>query len=222
MSAGILSYQLCDRELDCDACPLDGALRMHFNSMRHEEPERESKMPGQLSYSRNHCWIALQGDESARVGVEPGMAAAFGSPKAVVLPAVGEKIRHDELCAWIVLEGGTLPLRAPLSGVVTGVNPRLADHPSALSASPYRDGWLFEVKIRADEPVRAHFLAGRDAEKLFAGDLLRFNERIRKALDPHNGKVGPTLHDGGEFAGDAAAMLGGKRYIGIIREEFRC
>ncbi len=30
MSAGILSYQLCDRAFDCDHCALDQAMRPHF------------------------------------------------------------------------------------------------------------------------------------------------------------------------------------------------
>lgn len=31
MAAGILSYQLCEREFDCDQCPLDKAMRMHIS-----------------------------------------------------------------------------------------------------------------------------------------------------------------------------------------------
>ncbi len=31
MEAGILSYLLCDREFDCDRCPLDEAMRSHFS-----------------------------------------------------------------------------------------------------------------------------------------------------------------------------------------------
>lgn len=223
MTAGILSYQLCDRQLDCDRCPLDAALRMHFSRPRHEVPgESEPEHPGHMLYSRNHCWISIPGDGRARVGVEPDLAAALGSPKAVVLPAPSDRIRHDEWCAWIVMEGGTLPLRAPLSGTVTAVNAQVSEQPSALVASPYQDGWLFEVEIKADEPVRAHLMARSEAQRIFASDVLRFRKRLRDSVDSAPGGVGATLHDGGEFIGDAAAMLGGKRYIEIIREEFRC
>jgi glycine cleavage system H protein len=222
MTAGILSYQLCDRELDCDQCPLDAALRMHFSRPRDVVHAGETEHPKNVSYSRNHCWIALPEGGRARVGVEPGLAAALGSLKAVVLPALGEKIRHGEWCAWIVLEGGTFPLRAPLSGTITAVNPRLSEQPSSLSASPYQDGWLFEVDVKADEPVRAHLMARRDAERLFANDVQRFRDRLKASVDNSAAGVGATLNDGGEFVGDAAAMLGGKRYIEIIREEFRC
>jgi len=220
MSAGILSYQLCDRQLECERCPLDAALRMHFTRPRHEDPLREVELPGHVSYSRDHWWIAIQGEEYARIGIEPGLSAALGSPKAVVMPAIGEKIRHKALCSWIVLDGGTLPLRAPLSGTITGINMRLCEQPSALTASPYLDGWLFDVHMKADEAVRAHFLAGKDAERIFAIDLRRFRERLRSEIDGGAGNIGATLHDGGEFAGDAAAMLGGKRYVEIIREVF--
>jgi glycine cleavage system H protein len=195
---------------------------MQFNRPAVKEPARESELSGQTCYSRNHLWIALLGEERARVGVEAGLAAVLGPPKAVVLPAREEKIRHNDVCAWIVLEGGTLPLRAPLTGVITEVNARLADQPSALSTSPSRDGWLFEVHMRTDEPVLAHLMAGKDAERVFANDVLRFHERLRYAIDNAAGNVGATLHDGGEFIGEAAAMLGYKRYIELLRKEFNC
>lgn len=31
MEAGILSYLLCDREFDCENCPLDDAMRSHYS-----------------------------------------------------------------------------------------------------------------------------------------------------------------------------------------------
>ena len=221
MTAGILSYQLCDRRLECERCPLDGALRMHFSRPSHEVASAEPEDAGRTSYSRNHFWITMMSGGNSRVGVEPGLAGVLLSPKAVVLPAPGEKIRYHEYCAWIVLEGGTLPLRAPMSGSVTSVNTRLCDEPSLLSTSPFRDGWLFEVDVRSDESVRAHLLARTEAEGFFVNDLLRFRKRIRDSVDNSAGGVGATLHDGGEFVGDAALMLGGKRYIEIVREEFR-
>jgi len=222
MTAGILSYQLCDRELGCDQCPLDAALKMHFSRRRHDAHTGEPEHPEHVSYSRNHCWIALPEDGRARVGVEPGLAAALRSPKAVVLPALSEKIRHGEWCAWVVLEGGTFPLRAPLSGTITAVNTQLSEQPSALSTSPYQEGWLFEVEVKADERVRAHLMGPRDAERLFASDARRFRNRLKGYIDNSAAGVGATLHDGGEFVGDAAAILGGKRYIEIIREVFQC
>ena len=222
MSAGILSYQLCDRQLECDRCPLDAALRMHFKRPQQEDPPLEPELPGQRLYSRNHCWIALLEEERARIGVETGLADALGSPKAVVLPALAEKIRHNEVCAWIVIDGGTLPLRAPLSGSITCVNSQLCETPSALKESPFRDGWLFEVEIKPDEAIRAHFMAKKDAERIFAADIARFRGRLRREIDNAAGKSGATLYDGGEFIGDAASMLGGKRYVAILKEELKC
>ncbi|MBI5711138.1 MAG: hypothetical protein HZC42_12695, partial [Candidatus Eisenbacteria bacterium] len=94
MTAGILSYQLCEREFDCEQCPLDAALRMHF--ARGGAPAGESAAPDPRGapgpparhgiacdrlYSRGHCWAKPLGGGPPgaawfRVGLEPGLAAA--------------------------------------------------------------------------------------------------------------------------------------------------
>ena len=126
MTAGILSYQLCDRSFECDTCPLDSAMRMHFSPKG--SPTKEAPLKGQSSeihYSRNHCWIARKTSSSVRIGIEPTLATLL-APREIVLPFVGDIVALDQYCCWIIMEGGTLHIPSPVSGTVTAVNSSVA------------------------------------------------------------------------------------------------
>ncbi len=223
MSAGILSYQLCGRQFECDDCPLDAAMRMHFSQpdlhANGDRPPHDGALP-ELFYSRNHCWLSAMAGDVARIGIEPGLASALRSPKAIVLPSVGEKLKQHDWCAWIVLDGGTVPLRAPLSGVVRTVNTILTNEPNQIFRSPLNEGWLFDVEVKNDEFIRSHLMKRKEAEKKFDLDRRLFLELIAEAFHLGSKNVGMTLQDGGQRLSDAPAMLGGKRYAEIVREAF--
>src|SRR5512135_2027692 len=79
MTAGILSYQLCEREFDCDHCPLDSALRTfpqqtsadQVQDVKRAKPSESRKLiPGYL-YSRKHCWLKSNEGNIVRIGLEP-------------------------------------------------------------------------------------------------------------------------------------------------------
>ena len=228
MTAGILSYQLCDRKFECDKCPLDAAMRMHY--AKHDENmqprDRQSKHSPEIPqhreywYSRNHCWVRPLPDGAVSVGLEPGFASLLTSPKAIVLPAVGEIIKHGQWCFWIVLDGGTIPIRAPLSGTICAVHNSLLKDPYDAISHSLNEGWLFEVEVHEDEALRSHLMKSDEAEKLFMLDARRFEILVGKALQQKNNNIGSTFQDGGELLSDISAMLGPKRYFEILHQAY--
>jgi glycine cleavage system H protein len=178
MTAGILSYQLCDRKFECEECPLDIALRQRFTEhqpmVKRERPVTPSKGPEEsrvgVLFGRKHLWMKRKGDNKVRLGIEPGMASVLVSPMAIVLPALGAEIARNKACSWIVLGGGTLPMISPVTGQVTATNSMLAEHPHAVCASPLDEGWLFELSVSAADIDDADVLATADVARIYAHD----------------------------------------------------
>jgi glycine cleavage system H protein len=226
MTAGILSYQLCEREFECERCPLDLAMRMHFSrgeaaGTNAETVRVRSGLAGDRCYSRSHCWIqrgGVVGTATAlhRVGLEPGLAAALLMPRTVVPPTAGETLRRGQAHLWIVTEGGTFALPSPLEGMVRTVNPRLAERPSTVTQSPMEAGWLYEVEVDDDAPSLAGLLDAPAAETRYAEDHRRFQAGLAKLLGEASAGVGSTLPDGGEPLEDVAQMLGPARYFDLL------
>jgi glycine cleavage system H protein len=172
-------------------------------------------------YSRNHCWIKKMTDNVVRVGIEPGFASLLLSPKAIVLPSIGETVRQDQSCCWIVMDGGTMPLDSPISGIVSITNSRLGEAPYELCANPCTSGWLFQIQCSQIEGEILYLLEKQEAETLYAKDVATFDTLVRNAFKKNNTPVGFTLPDGGQALSDISTMLGPRRYLELLREAFR-
>jgi len=228
MSAGIVSYQLCDRQFDCDNCPLDAAMRKHCLAPAAAGPIMETapgstgpeKLRDNYRYSKNHCWLKAMDSENIRIGIEPRLSAALLVPKAVVLPSVGERLKKDQICLWIVMEDGTFPVRSPIDGDVTAINTISRDQPRELFLHPFDEGWLYEISGENAALDSASLLDTAKAEKVYAGDTLAFRETLLKTLKETSGAAGITLADGGILLHNISDMLGPKKYFAILREVF--
>ncbi|MEK6754667.1 MAG: hypothetical protein AABZ02_00795 [Bacteroidota bacterium] len=229
MTAGILSYQLCERRFDCEHCPLDSALRMRFaEKISRFPPEHRAaaRMPwkhelhGEYQYSRKHTWVKMSDHTLARVGLEPGLASALLSPKAVVLPSVGERVHRDRVCAWVVMDGGTLPILAPIDGVVKSTNAQLGEHPYVLCDASPDQGWLFDLSTDQGSLERAELLGIAEAAKAYSADASRFQSLIAVELTKGGATAGVTLADGGQLLQSVSAMLGPTKYFRLVREAF--
>jgi glycine cleavage system H lipoate-binding protein len=250
MEAGILSYLLCDREFDCDRCPLDEAMRSHFSSAGKKTEQFQGVPPaapvppassrvragtrvnagadavpagaGSHSYfTADHLEVTLLDGGTARLGIEPGLARLLPPVKSAVLPHAGQVITPDSFSCWLVLEGGTLPMKLPVGGTVTAVNPILADEPHRVNGGIAADGWLFEFTPDDRAAFRRAFLKPGEAETRYVADLDTFRRLAIECLHPEGARAGLTLPDGGRFVDDLSTMIGPVKYLEIVRRVFR-
>ncbi len=239
MSAGVLSYQLCERGFDCDHCPLDAALRTRFarngvdapaDAERPLQPTGRTRLPADRLYSRGHTWVKpMRRSRDGRrtvacVGLEPGLAAALLAPKTVVLPAVWDRLQRRHHHAWIVMDGGTLPIEAPTDGAVTAIHHELAGEPKTLARAPLGEGWLLEMELTDAELKAGRLMTAEAAEREYATGAARFQGLVARALGGTgpavDSPVGPTLQDGGVPLQNISDMLGPARYFGLLLQVY--
>jgi glycine cleavage system H protein len=225
MTAGLLSYQLCDRQFDCDNCPLDAAMRKQY---RPAESQRTTRAAGEesvisrkdLYFSTRHCWVRRQAGNLCRVGIEAGLAHALLTPKAIAFPALGEQVQKDHVCLWIVTSGGTFPVISPLSGRVSTVNARLTEEPHLIEKQPYDGGWVFEMMVEPNVNVEEELMSADEAAGKFELNQRTFRDLLGRSLQAMRPIVGPTLADGGALLHQISDMLGAKKYFDIVCEVF--
>ncbi|MBI3189425.1 MAG: glycine cleavage system protein H [Ignavibacteriales bacterium] len=225
MRAGILSYQLCNREYDCYDCPLDHALREHFSreSLHHAtlgKPvlQHESvSLRDDCMYSHQHCWIQRRNDGTVRVGIEPRLARVLLIPKSIVLPSKGQAQKKHQASVWIVLEQGTFPLVSPLDGLIINRNSDVSENPSQALSHPFDEGWLYEMTCTTDDSN--NLMNHAEAKLQYDHDMQQFNELVVSELKSGL-QSGPTLADGGVMLQHVADMLGQKKYMKILRAVF--
>ena len=212
MSAGLIRYRLCDRGFDCEHCPLDAALRGDATAAPAPEPALGAaagsapRFPDDRFYLPGHQWLQELPD-GLRYGIDALAAALVGAPRAVAWRDDAEKV-VCELDLWC----GLLPLAAAPRGRWRR-NPQLAEHPELLASDPYGAGWTLESAGAAPPQ-------GLDAAAARAGAALDLRHlRRRIALEMlSDDEIGITLADGGEPVTDLRGLLGGQRYLALLRE----
>jgi glycine cleavage system H lipoate-binding protein len=232
MSAGLVSYKLCDRDFDCERCPLDAALGGESRPALSPpaggdgagSPTAPFLFPDDRRYGDGHTWAQRRepaGDGVARVGID-AFAAALAGPVRRLLPRTppGARAEPGTLLAELELDAGTLPVASPVAGRLRAWNPRWDDGPGGPphALAPYGDGWIAELV--ADDPSALDALTASGAAREGALlDLRRFRRRAAlHLLAADAAGAGATLPDGGQVLTDLRAILGPRRYLELLRD----
>lgn len=224
MTAGALSYRLCDRAFDCDHCPLDAALQKRPQDQPSSPaltPPRHGAwdFPADRSYAFWHVWLAIRDGSRFTLGLDAFAAELLVTVTGVCPAAVGSQIRKGEVVCRVASTFGSLPLRTPVACEITRMNPALALDPTRAVHTPYDDGWLLEAETRGPDAAAevAELLAAdvmRDQARL---DLRRFRRQVAMHLLASSPNVGATMADGGEPLTDLRPLLGHSRHLEIVR-----
>jgi glycine cleavage system H protein len=227
MTAGVLQYQLCDREFECEQCPLDLAIRHQVRppAAAVAAKTRRAAPPGTAlregyQYSRNHCWVLEVAPCRFRVGIEPGFAMVLGVPRAIVLPLHGQVVRPGQACAWIVTPGGTLPLEAPAGGSVRTANSLLRESPDLPHRHPFGEGWLYEVAADEGEEEETHLLSAERIAESYTADESRFLTALNGMLRGRQPEGGFTLADVEQRLESILDLVGPTKYFDAVRHVF--
>jgi len=223
MSAGQISYKLCDRDFECEACPLDAALR--GQGQPSVEPAGRTstagspalEFPDDRGYAPGHTWAGVLDDGHVRVGLDAFAAGLLAHASGVVLPAPGAPVEKGRTAFWITDGASTVAIQSPVTGSVLRRNPRLREHPALATEAPYEDGWLVELSCDDSEAASAGLDPAPLARERAVADSVRLRDAAIGATRAEAADaVGPTLLDGGGATADLIRVLGSVRYYAIV------
>lgn len=223
MHAGVLAYRLCNRNFDCEHCPLDAALRGDPRAaIRGDAPTRAIRaapFPDDRRYSRGHTWLKPLDAQGARLrfGLDAFAACVIGAPRCVAGPTPPHPLDRDDPACCLGLAEGDLPLGAPLPATLGRRNPVLESDPGALVTDPYGDGWIVELTPRSPDDLR-RLLRADDARRQALLDLRRFRRRVAFELLSEAPDSGPRRHDGQEATTDLRELIGAECFLDLLRE----
>src|SRR6478752_4078646 len=110
----------------------------------------EIPLPGNLSYTDEHEWVAVEPGASlpadpVRAGITAVAPDNLGDLVYLELPTVGSTVTLGEACGEVESTKTVSELYPPVAGTVSIVNTAVVDDPELVSKDPYGEGWLFAV-----------------------------------------------------------------------------
>ncbi|MFI6500949.1 glycine cleavage system protein GcvH [Nonomuraea typhae] len=110
-----------------------------------------SSIPDELSYTKEHEWVAgLDDGLTVTVGITAFAAESLGDVVFVQLPEVGANVEAGDSIGEVESTKSVSEIYAPVGGEITEVNQAVVDDPSLVNGDPYGEGWMFRVRLEGD------------------------------------------------------------------------
>jgi len=105
-----------------------------------------ANIPENLSYTKDHEWIRVQGD-TGTIGVTDHAQHALGDVVYVELPRIGEKFEAHSTFGSVESVKAVSELYIPVGGEVLEINDTLQDAPEKVNTDPFGEAWMIKIKI---------------------------------------------------------------------------
>ncbi len=94
----------------------------------------------------SHEWIKRE-EGVVVVGITKKASAEIGEIVYVELPKVGDKVKKGQEVVILESTKAAIDSYAPMQGVISEVNERVAKEPVLINSDPEGAGWLYKIII---------------------------------------------------------------------------
>jgi glycine cleavage system H protein len=243
MDAGITEFKLCDQEFRCETCKFNGTIQekqgTHAGSHEKDMVEvhvqekamtaeecfkktlqshlknlRTVEIPMDRMYNHNHYWIQEYEPGTHRIGINHILADFLRPLLSIVVSKAPFNISKNDPFCWMILPGGAVTLRSPIDATIKKFNPALQQKPNMLCTSPFSEGWIMEISVKAKG--LNGFSSASESHPRFERVLHNIDHSFIHAFRHHNPSAGTTLFDGGIAIENIESVLGPKIYLDVV------
>ncbi|MDI6804713.1 MAG: hypothetical protein QME58_12875 [Bacteroidota bacterium] len=238
MSAGVVSYKLCDLEFDCEHCAYDRIIRSKISSeivngnyktsnigkiVNYSDQAKmlidkliDSEINPTYYYSKNHIRLSKDEDGAVSIGIDILLAKILNYINCIVMMPVGEFVRQRKSFCWLIQKGRTLTLYSPISGTVVQNNALLLNSPDLIRTTDLQKSWLSKIRLNKDSRLE-DFYTGEEAQVWFQKELKRTKDNFYEIIEKQRILTSPTQFDGGIFSSSLSEILPNDEYWKILR-----
>lgn len=112
-------------------------------------------IPENLKYTKDHEWIAIDGD-TATIGITDFAQGELGDIVYVEIETLDETLDQEEVFGSIEAVKTVSDLFMPVSGEIIELNEEIESSPEVVNSDPYGDGWM--IKVKMSDPSEADAL----------------------------------------------------------------
>jgi len=179
----------------------------------------ELSIPGGVFISIGHCWISLNEDGTARIGVDDFAKKMVGHIDAIEPPNMGRTIKKGESLFSLRQGNRTIPFSAPISGKIVKVNLGLCEDLDGLDVSSYQSNWICVVDTSDDLHTELQALKiGKSAVSFFKEEVNQCQSYFKEISE--NRKRSKDLAEQNGFYFGKIDKLTDKEWDNIVKKFF--
>jgi glycine cleavage system H protein len=156
-------------------------VRLITPSTKESGSQREFNVPAGIFVSRNHTWVNVEMNGTARIGIDDFARKIISKIDSVELPQLNKEIKKGEPLLVIKHNSHRIDVASPISGKVTLVNTEHIEHPELIRLIPFELSWMccIEPSNLAEE---LHSLKiGVDSINWYKEEVDKYTEIVRAA-----------------------------------------
>lgn len=217
VSAGLLSHHICDRDFDCDHCPLHLAL----SPVAGRKGQEKAFWPKDRLYSNQHFWLKQMSGTTARLGLTE-MAVQLLHPVTGWTVEPGTSPQPADVRIVAKLSCGQAVLSPPCRMGAFQANPCLGIDALWPAADPWLSGYLLEFQYDDWRAVTQGWLELPQAAPLYAHHREILHRTLAAGAVRHTSSASTLAEDGGVPVAGLLPVVGTSAYGALLAAVLNC
>lgn len=194
---GRIEFRACHHDYHCENCGFDQFYDDQFSVHAVVQPVDPMEVKGFMIpqgyyFHPGHAWVKVEDGTEVRVGIDAFALGLLGPFDRIQSPMLGREVCQDRPDITAFRGNLRADILSPVTGVVTGVNPRLREDGSLAGQQPYSEGWVMTVHatdLRSDlKKLMIHW----ETEAFMEAEVNHLYQLIEEV-------AGPLAADGGNL-----------------------
>jgi glycine cleavage system H protein len=155
-------------------------VRLITSSTKESGSQHEFNVPAGIFISKNHTWVNIEMNGTARVGLDDFVRKTIKNIDAVELPALNKNIKKGELLFSIKHNSHTINISSPISGKVTLLNTEHVEHPEWIASKPFELSWMCCIDPSNLPDELRSLKIGVDSINWYRGEIDKYSEIAKR------------------------------------------
>ncbi|QQS37250.1 MAG: response regulator [Ignavibacteriales bacterium] len=162
--------------------------KVHISHLPEAEyfHKAEFAIPGGVFISKNHCWVSMDQDGSAKIGIDDFAKKLVGKIDDIELPNLGMNVKTGQPLFTVRQNNKSITFSSPVSGQVSSVNLLLKEDLESLDTTPYERNWFCVIDAENMDSEISSLKIGKAAVSFFQEDIESFRSQVSKILKQKN------------------------------------
>ncbi len=140
----------------------------------------EFLIPGGVFISEGHCWLNINDEGIAKVGIDDFAKKLIGKIDAIEFPNLGMIVKKGQPLFTIKQQNRQITFNSPVSGKVVDINNPLRHNIELLDFTPYDRNWICRIDTEELDNEVKLLKIGKAAVEFYQKDIERFLQLKKK------------------------------------------